>query len=394
MKSRVAFVAHHTRANLNAWLNCPAEMWIRNGYIVDIIVPKSEVHRKFGFKEINGKVFYVCDAERNFRSQIVPFVLRALRVCRERKYDCLIGFGQRGMILAGIIGALIETPFIYQSLELERSDRLSRRLLKSLEKAFNKKAMITVIQDAKRAELLAKENGVPVSDFIIVPNSPLGLADGSKSNYLRDELGIGREKKIVLYSGSLIDAHMSVETIRSVKFWPEDFVLVMRGWTDAAYKEKLIKIAGEYETQVFLSFDVLPYDRMDLLFRSADVGLALYDYRTMDPNFRFVGQAAGKVFQYLRFGVPSVVTDLPGIRELICDGGCGVCIDSASSIGRALRAIGDNYETYRENSLRAFGKYEFSGHYQKLIDRFRLKDRRKGNIYEVATSKGGKGLWP
>jgi glycosyltransferase involved in cell wall biosynthesis len=368
MINRVALVAYHTRANLNTWFNCPAEMWVRNGYEVDVIVPKSEMHLKFGFRQINGKVFYVCDGGRRFRWELFRFVVNAVRVCKQRKYDCLIGFGQKGMIFAGIMSVLLKMAFVYQSLELEPSQILIHRILKWLEKAFNKRALLTVIQDEKRARVLAEKNGINRRRIIAVPNSTLGYADGSKSNYLRDRFKISAEKKIVFYSGSLADETMSADIIRSVRLWSEKFVLVMLGWADARYKEKLRSNAREYSGRVYLSFDLLPYEKVDLLFRSAEVGLALYDYHSSSPNIIHVGQAAGKVFQYFRFGVPSIVTDLPGLRELVCNDECGVCIDDISSIGAALEKIVERYNSYRENSLKAFSKYEFSGHYQKVID--------------------------
>jgi len=389
-KGKVAFLVYHSHCNLTTWLNGPAEVWMRNGYVVDVITIASEMHSKFGFRGLNGRSYETSLAglpslPRGLRMlwSYMAYVVCAFRISKQKRYCCLIGFDPRGIIPAGCIGLWLQIPFIFQSLELTVSTeinlikrpalRFGQRVFKAIERMVSKKASMVVIQDENRAGILAKDNGIPRAKFQIVPNSTFGPTNHLKSSYLKERLGIEESKKIVLFCGSINENQVGDGLLTSIPAWPDDCVFVLHGWGNPRHKEKLLKVAEDYKGRVFFSFDLIPYDRVDLVFRSADVGVALY--RSNSFNVKYVGCAAGKVFNFLKHGVPCIASDLPGLRDLIEGNQCGVCINGYPSLGIALRSVFRNYPVLSRNALQAFNRYEFGKYYQKVINRFEAMGR-------------------
>jgi glycosyltransferase involved in cell wall biosynthesis len=90
------------------------------------------------------------------------------------------------------------------------------------------------------------------------------------------------------------------------------------------------------------------------LIASADVGLALY--RHSDDNMYFLGLSSGKLAEYLRAGVPVVVSDFPGMRELVQRTRCGLVVTSMDALRAAIAAILDDQEGYSERSRMCFDR--------------------------------------
>jgi len=72
-----------------------------------------------------------------------------------------------------------------------------------------------------------------------------------------------------------------------------------------------------------------------------------------------MGMASGKVAQYLRCGKPVVVSDLPGMADLIRRYNCGAVIKEPSELKDALQTVFDDHETMVLNAINCFNT-EFS----------------------------------
>ena len=102
-------------------------------------------------------------------------------------YGCVVACDTVSLLVARTVNLVRGTPFLYHSRELVLSWDLSSpgaRAAKWLERRCHRRALFTVIQDSKRAELLGRDNGVPAESFLIVPNAPLGEWSGAASRYL------------------------------------------------------------------------------------------------------------------------------------------------------------------------------------------------------------------
>ena len=70
-----------------------------------------------------------------------------------------------------------------------------QRIRKRQEIDCSRKAVFTIIQDQWRAQALSDENGIPVSEMVIVPNATMGIARRKPDSSYRERLGIPVDKK-------------------------------------------------------------------------------------------------------------------------------------------------------------------------------------------------------
>ena len=304
------------------------------------------------------------------------FVAHTLRLLRGG-YALAIACDLPSLLAARAARALRGTPFVYHSRELALSwDQRSpgARIAKHAERLCHRAAMLTVVQDTRRAELLARDNRVPQLSFLLVPNSPIGTGEGATSDFLGSRLGLPATTPIVLHAGSVLPETMVLEIIESIAGWPAEAALVVHGVAETGYRPVLDAAAARHPGRVYFSSSLVAAADVDRLFASAAVGLALY--RPIDDNFRFVGCAAGKIFNLMKVGIPIVTNDLPGMRELIEESGCGRVVRNPAELGAAIADLLARRAPCRARCAETFPRYEFSRNYRAVIDRAEAAIRR------------------
>lgn len=303
-------------------------------------------------------------------SKIIYFCLYSFLKTDRSKRHILIGVDPEGLCAARLLAVSKRHILVYWSYELwimkdvkHCDDRLN--FLKKLEIRFSKKAICTISQDDIRAELLRRENGLPKGSMISIPNSPLGKAKMERNYYFNDKFGIPLDKKIILYAGVMGYDTMIHDMVEYTDNWPE-CVLVLHGFVGGNYLVKLKNIFKRKDLKVFLSLDSLPYDQIDIIYSSADIGLSFY--RPLTTGSKYVGLSSGKMLNHMKVGVPTITNDLPGYRELIEENGVGVCVSNMSQIGLAIRRILENEQYYKKNCLRSFKTFSFEDAHNKLVN--------------------------
>jgi glycosyltransferase involved in cell wall biosynthesis len=302
--------------------------------------------------------------------QKYEFVLATTVRLLAGRYRLLVAFDTPSLVAARIVSLFRGTPYVYHSRELLLTwdiTSFSERIEKVIEGRCHRSAAFTIIQDEKRAELLSRDNGIPRNRFLIVPNAPLGEYGGGPTTVVADRHGLSSRSRVVLYAGSVTGETMMEETIDSMAGWPENTVLVVHGDVSISYRPLLRRSAARYPGRVFFSRDFVQPEDIDALFAGADIGLALY--RPVNDNFRYVGLAAGKVFNFLKVGVPVIASDLPGLRELFHESGCGQTVSRPGEIGGAVASLLKDRESRRESCRKLFRRYEFSHTYRVAMDR-------------------------
>ena len=305
----------------------------------------------------------------------LPYVAHCIREAWPRirangPYTCFIGVEPFGLVAATIIGRLCGVPTIYWSLELwlwRESRTLVERTMKMLEYLCQRRAEFTIIQDEDRADHLAHDNRVPRSSFVVVPATARGPSRTERSDYLRAKLGIPDSQKILLHAGSIRPWARCVELAAAAQTWPEDWVLVLHGFGPAEYIEEVQRqccVRG----RVFFSLHVVPYDQLDPLISSADIGVAFYE--GLGPNWSLMGSASSKVGQYLKCGLPVITSDSPSLQRIVSTYRCGVCVSSPAQMAAAAQEIFNNYTTYQTNALRCFEeKLDFDKYFREVVHR-------------------------
>ena len=81
----------------------------------------------------------------------------------------------------------------------------------------------------------------------------------------------------------------------------------------------------------------------------------------------YTGAAAGKLFDFIQCGVPVIANNLPGMKNLVEDNGCGIVVNEMEEIAHALSVINADYKLYSDKSYKTFLKYDFSNCYEKIV---------------------------
>ncbi|MFX0140227.1 MAG: glycosyltransferase, partial [Candidatus Hodarchaeota archaeon] len=337
-------------------------------------------------------VVHACKYHRNPILRIISllhFTLFSYSYMKNKKYKLLLGVDAYGITIAGILNYFLKTSLIYHSLEIlsakfnyiSLKDKniferigylLHHKIIKLFEKYFHRKAFVTIIQDKYRWKLLKKINKITnPSEAIFVPNSPLDDRGSViiDNDYLRNKYCISRDIKIVLYAGSLGEWTGIDKVLHSASSWPREVIFVIHGRGLPPFIKYLTETIGNiYFNKVILSLEQLVENEYNMLIKSADIGIVWY-YDKEDPNVYTIGAGSGKLFYYLKFGLPVVSNAWKGLTEIVETNQCGICVNSESAIGSAIEKILTNYEFYSNNAIRCFELYEFSYHYQKLIEK-------------------------
>lgn len=301
--------------------------------------------------------------------QSVEYLLFAVFRLLRGRYSLVVAFDTPGLLAARAVQLVKGTPYLYHSRELLLEGDvkgLGKKIEKGAERRCHRHASFTIIQDDARAGLLGGDNAVPRDRFLLVPNSPLGEYGGGGGDGITERLGLAPGTKVVLYAGTVADENMVLEIIESIPGWPEGTVFVIHGDVETAYRPLLEEAAGRLGNRVrFSSPDIQP-DDLDDFFAGAAAGIAFY--RPINDNFRCVGQAAGKIFNFMKVGVPVICNDLPGMKELVEESGAGRTVPEAALIGEALGGILSDTEGYRKRCRSAFRRYEFGRSYDRVMD--------------------------
>ena len=293
-----------------------------------------------------------------------------------RRYSLAIACDLPSLLVARTARALRGTPYLYHSRELALSwDERSAgaRIAKILERRCHRSALLTIAQDERRAELLARDNRVPRDSFLLVPNAPIGTWAGGTA-----VAGAGFStpagKPVVLYAGGVTPETMVLEIVQSMAAWPAEAVLVIHGAGGEDYMQALRAAAAPHAGRVVFSTAPLPVEEVDRVYALADVGLAFY--RPINDNFRFVGCASGKIFNLMKVGVPVVANDLPGMRALLDETGCGRVVADPAGIGDAIADLLGRRELCRARCAATFPRYEFARTSRDVISRTEAALRR------------------
>ncbi len=248
-------------------------------------------------------------------------------------FACVIGVDPDGLALAQSIGH--GAPVGYLSLELLLSYELTtsaEQELKVQERELSRQAAFVIVQDEARGRLLAEDN---------------------------------------VHSGSLGDWTGIEAIVDSASDWPEPWVLVIHTRYEAessAYVDDLRQRADR--RRVWFSLKPVPRQEYDPLIDGADVGLAFYVPTSgssfTQSNVQTIGLSSGKLAYYLRAGLPVIVNRAASIAESVEVSGCGVAVEDAAQIARALDQIATEYDrlssracdffTERLDFRRAFGE--------------------------------------
>jgi glycosyltransferase involved in cell wall biosynthesis len=351
----------------------PAQVLARAGYQVDIIAYYRGNHWSTDYGS-GIRIIRLNQPGMDFPLSIAgkvkglwDFVRRSARIARTEEYDVLYGHDMHGFLAAHYVGQLLKRPVIYHCHDLAQLDGVGKldRWVKRYERCHNKEAVVTILPEARRGQLIKGQNGL-LGDPIIVWNCPLRETKRSpRRRILPLAGGNGSGRKFVIRHGPLWyggQGHCLEETIRSIPYWRNDTDFVLLGYVAEDYSRSLRSLAKQVGVEDRLH--LVPPVRHGNVFDhivGANLGHALYNHPS-DINKKYQATASLKFFEYMRAGLPVIAPEEEGFTRLIDEFECGTCVDAADPdlIGNAIRELLSD-----ESLQRRLGENAYRAHLEK-----------------------------
>jgi len=222
--------------------------------------------------------------------------------------------------------------------------------------------IITVAQEYKKHVI--NVHGIPESKITIVQN----VFDMQSAHDTVQVIKKSINQYIISYVGSY-GSHRGLDVV--VQAMPvilehipnARFEIIGRG----RIKKELLALANDYNvSNAVRIFDWMRYDKIVEHFYQADIGViphhASEHTNTTIPN---------KLFEYMYYKVPLLVSDLPPLKRIVLETGAGVYFNAGdpADFARQVLEIHDKPNTYGENGHKAvIGKYNWNNEAKKLIN--------------------------
>ncbi|MCZ7382073.1 MAG: glycosyltransferase family 4 protein [Candidatus Methanoperedens sp.] len=225
-------------------------------------------------------------------------------------------------------GSLVEEMVSHRFIQKDSS---VYKLIHIVEKNIDYMADAIVTSSTNMADILANE-------FYADPQKIHVVKDGVDTNqfrpdidaeYLRKDLKIPKDKKIIVYLG-LLNEYQGIDYLLSaipkvLKSTDKAYFLIM-GYPNVEYYRKIVENMGMSKSVHFSG-------RID--YSIANKYLALGDV-AISPKIPDAGEGNGKLYNYMASGLPTVVFDHPTNREILGEFGIYAKLGSSDSLAECL----------------------------------------------------------
>lgn len=285
---------------------------------------------------------------------------------QEKKVN--IGVDIYGNIVALLYFILFRQPFLFLSLELINPQQY--RWFSGVEllaRLAYRKAAGVIIQDPDRFQIMGRYYGYEHPNVFYLPNSPLNQPSlpEKPGNYFREHLNLSPEQfpHLLMQAGMISDDVCSTALAQGFASVDSGIALIFHSSKKRSPEDPYIKsLIAANSKNLFLSLEPLPYEEIDKIYAATTLGLAFYAER--DSNFTEISMASGKLPQYLKWGKPVLVSDLPSLSKLVEQYQCGIAIANPADgqeIQAALERILSDYDTYSKNARACFeAEFDFA----------------------------------
>lgn len=377
-----------------------AKVLSENGYIITIYGTKNDYPPPGELGE-RVQIFYFRKAARilatlkNKWPEIVPllelfiyttqcclhiFLHKFLQILKTRpKTDIKINIAVDiyGGIAALIAYFLFKQNYLFLSLELHEPEYIFKgasRSLTRLAKLACQKSRGLIIQDEDRFKTFCQYYGCQPERVFYLPNSTLAAPEyeTNQKNYFREKFNLSEKEypHLILQAGMISDAVYSFALAKAFTEI-ENCALIFHERQLRRETDPDIQALRQINSKnLFLSLAPLPYNEVDKIFTAPTIGLAFY--ADIGNNFSQISMASGKLPQYLKWGKPILVNDLPSLSQLVEKYQCGIVIKNPADgkeIKTAIEQILSNYTYYSRNAKACFAaEFDFSKKMQPILD--------------------------
>lgn len=232
-------------------------------------------------------------------------------------------------------------------------------------------------------EFIAEEMGrrYKVKPPVVIYNAtnpPADFDPAQPPDYIRTDLGIGKERRIALYQGWMAKGRGLDKLVLAGKYVPDNIAIVLMGFGE--YRTVLERLVAEAGLQHKVYFhEAVPQSRLVEYSASADVGLI--PYQAVDLNNYYC--SPNKLFDYIVAGLPIIANDLPFLHKMIATNGLGLDgqMDTPEQIaGLISRLLGDEalLAATRSHLLQAAKVYNWTEEGKKLVAMYEQVRQKAG----------------
>ena len=314
-----------------------------------------------GFRTVHG-------ARRVRRGQSLTHSLRVARTARRTGAELVLSRDLRGAVLPALRGV----PTVLEVHTLSTlSDALDRLALARLRRARGYRGVV-VISDPLGDDLV-REHGVP-RDEVLVAGDAVRIA-ASQPSEERPATADGSARMLVGYTGSLYPGKGAETVVELARRCPwADFHLA--GGPEPLVDE-LRRGAGAQLANLTVH-GLLPQPETLTLQRSCDVLVAPFGATVRSDSGVDIARWTSplKVFEYLASGRPSIIGDLPALRDVLSDERDALVVPpgDVDAFATALERLRDDPQLAerlaRAGLEAATTRWTWAARAQRILDRF------------------------
>jgi glycosyltransferase involved in cell wall biosynthesis len=255
--------------------------------------------------------------------------------------------------------------------KLQKPSAFYKFLSYQFEGYFARKCDAVITVGDKIAELLQSRYRLKNNVFVVM-NAPSKIKQELKNdnhNKIREALHIPENYKLLIYTGSITFNRGLENLVRSLKFLPNMY-LVMMGYGKNDFKKKLLAIANENNvSDRFSFFGPVPSDEVTAYTQEADLGIA----PIINACLSYYYCAPNKIFEYLLGGIPVVASNFPEMEKIVKENNIGTTFnpEKPESIAKAVKEVFSDDERYKQlkaNTKIAAEKYNWENEEKKLLN--------------------------
>lgn len=207
----------------------------------------------------------------------------------------------------------------------------------------------------------------------VLPNKSVLKASDLDDSINKVDQGIynrfkSEARKIILYQGVFSADRDFSKLIQAMDEIGDDYALYLMGVKNCE-RERIESLRDGRKNVVLIPFVPAPLHLAVTKF--GHIGLLPYKpvYGRQSP-LNALYCAPNKVWEYSKYGLPMIGSEVPGLVSLFAIHGLGVTcdIDNTDAVVRAVRQIERNYETYSDRSKQYFDSVDLAELVQKILD--------------------------
>ncbi len=300
----------------------------------------------------------------------------ALRTARRLKPDIIHAHLHEGALIGRVLSAVTGAPLVFDyqgSLTAEMLDHHFVRpggkrewLFRTVENSIDRMPRAILTSSRHSAQLLRAELKDQAQRVVALPDCvdtdffcPRTPADQADVDALKDQLGIPRDRTVVIYLGLLaqyqgtyhiIHAARQVVAQQAAAQQPNVHFLVM-GYPNHEHFQAEAAQYGPIDHMTFTGR--VPYEQAARYLRVGDIALA--------PKLSLT-EGAGKILNYMACALPTVAFDTPQAREFMAQFGAYAERGSAESLAARIGELLQNPDRARTlgQALRMRASQRFS----------------------------------